>query len=242
MTTTHPAGRRRAGTAADLPPDVAGELALFASEQTTDRNTIRLAYGVAVVLHLVLFAVSLPTSQAEVQPPEPVRVYALEPVRFKEPEILPATPPPTEVRRSIPVPDPDPDGPEMPPQNLEIHTSLPLPDGDLFCCELPDPPPVEEDSGPVEVGNGVLPPEKVFAPFPQYTEAARRARIQGVVVLRTTIDVEGNVVDAEVIKPLAMGLDQAALEAVRQWKFRPATRSSRPVPVYFNLTVTFQLQ
>jgi protein TonB len=92
------------------------------------------------------------------------------------------------------------------------------------------------------VGGDVTRPEKLSGPTPQYTEIARRARIQGVVIVEAIIDKKGQVTDVRVIRPLPMGLDQAAADAVRQWRFRPATLNGKPVDVFYSLTVNFQLQ
>lgn len=94
---------------------------------------------------------------------------------------------------------------------------------------------------PVRVGGNVKPPVAVTRVEPLYTEAARRARIQGLVIIEAVIDRQGNVTEARVLKPLPLGLDTAALEAVKRWKFRPGTLNGQPVPVYYNLTVNFQL-
>ena len=56
------------------------------------------------------------------------------------------------------------------------------------------------------------------------------------------IDRQGNVTEARILKPLPLGLDQAALNAVRQWKFKPGTLNGQPVPVYYNLTVNFRIE
>lgn len=77
---------------------------------------------------------------------------------------------------------------------------------------------------------------------PLYTEVARKARITGSVTLETTIDANGDVRDVRVLKSLPFGLDQSAIDAVRQWKFRPATRNGRPVSVLFKLTVNFHFK
>ena len=77
---------------------------------------------------------------------------------------------------------------------------------------------------------------------PQYTELARKARIEGIVIIEAIIDPSGNVTDARVLKPLPLGLDQAALDAVKRWKFKPGTLNGQPVPVIYNLTVNFRLQ
>lgn len=95
---------------------------------------------------------------------------------------------------------------------------------------------------PVRVGGDVKPPVAITKVEPDYTELARKARVQGIVILEAIIDTNGNVTDVRVLKPLPMGLDQAAMDAVRKWKFRPGTLGGRPVPVIFNLTVNFRLQ
>ena len=105
----------------------------------------------------------------------------------------------------------------------------------------PPAAPVEEDEEVLRVGGAVTRPEKISAPPPVYTETARRARLQGVVVLEVVIDRNGKVKEAHVLKGMAMGLDRAALEAVQKWKFKPATLEHRPVAVYYTLTVPFNL-
>lgn len=97
---------------------------------------------------------------------------------------------------------------------------------------------------PIPVGGAVLKPEIIPGTRipPRYTEAARRTRLTGTVILEAIIDAQGNVTAVRVVKPLPMGLDREAVEAVQRWKFRPATLHGKPVAVYFNLTVTFQVQ
>jgi len=72
--------------------------------------------------------------------------------------------------------------------------------------------------------------------------SARKARVTGVVIVEAIIDERGNVVNARVLKGLPMGLDKAALDAVERWKFKPATLQSKPVKVYYTLTVNFTMQ
>jgi protein TonB len=94
---------------------------------------------------------------------------------------------------------------------------------------------------PVHVGGNVLPPRIVTRVDPQYTETARRAKIQGIVIIEAVIDRNGNVTEARILKPLGFGLDQQALTAIRAWKFKPGTLNGQVVPVYYNLTVHFQI-
>ncbi len=75
---------------------------------------------------------------------------------------------------------------------------------------------------------------------PVFTETARKARVTGIVIVETVIDKKGIVRDVKILKPLPFGLDQAAAEAVRQWRFRPATRYGRPVDVIFEVTIPFR--
>ncbi len=102
------------------------------------------------------------------------------------------------------------------------------------------PPP--EPDGPIHIVGDATDPVKVHEVKPQYTEIARKARIEGVVILQATIDRNGDVTDVKVLKGLGLGLSEAAAAAVRQTKFRPATLNGKPVGVYYNLTVNFQLQ
>lgn len=77
---------------------------------------------------------------------------------------------------------------------------------------------------------------------PRYPEDYRRAGVAGIVILEAAISDTGNVENVGVIKSVAPGLDMAAAAAVREWKFRPATRNGKPVPVLFNLTINFKLK
>jgi TonB family protein len=95
---------------------------------------------------------------------------------------------------------------------------------------------------PYRVGGEVTRPEKVSGDPPQYTEIARRARISGVVIIEAVIDEQGNVTSPRVLKGLPMGLDRQAVEAIETWKFKPATLHGRAVPVYYILTVNFQVE
>jgi protein TonB len=95
---------------------------------------------------------------------------------------------------------------------------------------------------PVRVGGNVKAPVIITRVEPQYTEIARKARIQGIVIVEAVIDRQGNVTEARILKPLPMGLDQEALRAIRLWKFKPGTLNGQPVPVYYNLTVNFRLE
>lgn len=92
------------------------------------------------------------------------------------------------------------------------------------------------------VGDDITPPQVLDRPSPQYTAQARAERIQGVVILQLEIDRQGQVRKASVLKGLPAGLSEAAMEAVRQWRFQPARDADgNPVAVYYNITVNFRL-
>jgi TonB family protein len=93
---------------------------------------------------------------------------------------------------------------------------------------------------PLRVGGDVTAPVIISRVEPRYPPEAAKARIAGIVIIEAIIDEEGRVTDAQVLKPLPFGLDQAALDAVKQWRFRPGTLHGEPVPVIFSVTVNFQ--
>lgn len=86
----------------------------------------------------------------------------------------------------------------------------------------------------------VTPPEKYLHVSPVYPPDAQRSRISGLIVMEATIDPKGNVVDLVVVRGVRE-LDDAAMKAVSQWKYRPATRDGKPIPVIMTVTVTFSV-
>jgi protein TonB len=95
---------------------------------------------------------------------------------------------------------------------------------------------------PMRIGGEVREPVEVTRVQPIYPEAARRAHIQGIVILEAVITKEGNVESVRVLLGLNPLLDTAAMRAVSQWKYRAATFNGRPVPVYLTVKLTFRLQ
>ncbi|MGE3273692.1 MAG: energy transducer TonB [Vicinamibacterales bacterium] len=107
----------------------------------------------------------------------------------------------------------------------------------------PAPPPAAPParSAPVRVGGAIQPPTKIRDVSPIYPAIAQAARVQGLVILEATIAADGRVSDARVLRSVPL-LDQAALDAVRQWRFTPTRLNGEPVPVVMTVTVNFQLQ
>lgn len=96
--------------------------------------------------------------------------------------------------------------------------------------------------GPYVVGNGVSEPEVLYKPLPPYTEEARKARTEGVLVLSAIIRANGSVDGFKVVKGLGYGLDESAINTIAtKWKFKPGTLKGRPVDVQANIEVTFRL-
>jgi periplasmic protein TonB len=95
--------------------------------------------------------------------------------------------------------------------------------------------------GVFRVGGGVSAPQLVARIEPEYSEQARKAKYQGVVVLSIIVQKDGSVRDIKVVQPLGLGLDEKAVEAVKQWRFRPGMKSGTPVDVMATVEVTFRL-
>jgi TonB family protein len=95
--------------------------------------------------------------------------------------------------------------------------------------------------GAFRVGGGVSPPVPIYKVEPEFTEAARKAKYQGTVLVQIVVGADGRVQDPRVVKAVGLGLDEKALEAVKQWKFKPGMKDGRPVPVYAQIEVTFRL-
>ena len=106
--------------------------------------------------------------------------------------------------------------------------------------EAPPPPP-PPPAAPVRVGGNIKPPTKTKDIRPVYPPIAQSARVQGVVIIEATIGPGGKVQDARVLRSIPL-LDQAALDAVRQWEYTPTLLNGVPVPVIMTVTVNFTLQ
>jgi protein TonB len=164
-------------------------------------------------------------------------------VRFKPPEPPPEEPPQPPVTR-VPMPAENPN--ELEP--IREVDDLPAPPDDYdwgdYVIEVPQAPPEPdpEPVGPIPVGGDVARPQGIYTPRPEYTEIARKTRTQGRVTLQVILDKEGRVGDLKVLAALPMGLTERAVEAVRTWRYEPATLDGRPVEVYMTITITFTLQ
>ena len=90
-------------------------------------------------------------------------------------------------------------------------------------------------------GLKITQPVPVYRPDPDYSEQARKAKYQGTVILAIVVDENGNPTHIRVVKPLGMGLDEKAIEAVEKWRFRPGMKDGQPVRVVAQIEINFRL-
>src|SRR5579863_2575044 len=95
--------------------------------------------------------------------------------------------------------------------------------------------------GAYRPGGGVTNPVPIDRPEPQYSEEARKAKWQGAVLLSLVVDEHGKPIQIKVIRPLGLGLDEKAIEAVSKWTFKPGMKDGKAVPVQAQIEVTFRL-
>ena len=84
-------------------------------------------------------------------------------------------------------------------------------------------------------------PQLVSKVEPEYSEEARKAKYSGTVLLSIIVDEHGLPRDIRVIRPVGLGLDEKAVDAVSHWRFRPGIKGGRPVAVQANIEVSFRL-
>jgi TonB family protein len=87
---------------------------------------------------------------------------------------------------------------------------------------------------------GVTAPRLTYDPDPEYTDAARKAKTEGTVVLGLVVSAAGLPEYINVVRSLDSGLDKAAVDAVKQWKFEPAMKGDKPVAIHINVEVNFK--
>ena len=115
--------------------------------------------------------------------------------------------------------------------------------GDHGCCggignQRAGAPGIDGNSGG---DHKITAPQLIYKVEPEFSEAARKAKYQGVVVLAIEVDTNGRARKLRVIEPLGLGLDEKAIEAVLQWRFRPGSRDGKPVVTTATVEVSFRL-
>jgi TonB family protein len=88
---------------------------------------------------------------------------------------------------------------------------------------------------------GVSSPVITYSPTAEFSDEARRHKYEGVCIVSIIVDAHGNPIHLRVTRALGMGLDEKALEAVRNYRFKPAMKNGRPVASYVNVEINFHL-
>jgi periplasmic protein TonB len=87
-----------------------------------------------------------------------------------------------------------------------------------------------------------IPPRPVYTPDPEYTSSARHDKIEGTVTINLKLDADGIPHEMKIARSLRPDLDQKALEAVTKWRFSPAKKDGKPIPVFLSVEVGFKLR
>jgi protein TonB len=214
----------------------------------------------SIIAHVAIFAavIIIPLMAADVLPTPPTMmafVGAPPPTPPPPPPPPAAAPPPTV--KPVPVANPNAAPVEAPKEIVPEAPSVPstagvpggveggVPGGAIggVVGGIPDapPPPPPPPAAPVRVGGNIKTPSKTRDVKPVYPPIAQSARVSGVVIIEATIGADGRVKDAKVLRSIPL-LDQAALDAVKQWQFTPTLLNGVPVPVIMTVTVNFTLQ
>jgi protein TonB len=225
----------------------------------------------SLVVHaaLVAAAIVLPLLTYDALPlavDRAARAFFAEPLELAPPP-PPPPPPPSGVRRAVPrVAPPPPVESARFVAPVEIPDVVPLPEQGLdlgFGVEggvpggveggvpggvvggivggLPPPPPPPPPRKVVRVGGRIAPPEILRRVAPVYPDLARHARVEGAVVLEARVDTRGRVTEVKVLRGQPL-LDEPAVTAVRQWRYRPLLLNGEPTEFILTVNVAFELR
>jgi periplasmic protein TonB len=217
-------------------------------KEEDDPKPRQIAFLVAILIHILLITMTFPKfSKPQLSEKKKEVVYV---ARWVPP------PPPKVERpkqviqedlkaRKVPVPDPTPDEPEPIREPEPEPEPVPIPPDVDIVIGAPEPPPMDE--GPVRAGfGGVTYPVLIESTkvLPIYPELARKAKVTGNVILEAIIRKDGTVGGIKVLRsPGAnLGFEEAAIDAVAQWRYKPGVQNGRPVDVYFTIVVDFVLK
>lgn len=193
----------------------------------SDRPTIR-----RVIMRLVAFLVALGVD-AGVVGLAVARQLMVEPV--PEPRFVSLGPPCGHGARSRSVEPPWPDIHKLARSPVARPPAPPPP----LPTRPPQPPGFVGDQ-PIRLSHGVEAATRIKAPAPELPPLARKAGLQGIVILEVIIDQNGTVTDSRVLRDIGLGCGEAARAAVLTWKFRPARLDGRPISIYQIVTVRFE--
>ena len=165
----------------------------------------------------------------------------------------PPTPPPVKVPptttpvvvanpNAAPVEQPREVRPEPPPGSFKpTDGPVVIPDNPVLRVVMAAPPPPPAPKDPIRPGGYIKEPVKIYDKKPIYPQIAMTAKVQGIVIIEAILGLDGRVESARVLRSQPL-LDQAALDAVKQWRYTPTLLNGSPVPIVITVTVNFTLQ
>ena len=239
-----------------MPGDLFGSVAVRPPSVQSRRSPIFVvSLGVHVVVLLIVVLGSAVAPGVLPSPREALAFY--EPVRMdiKLPPPPPAPRPPTAAPPNAPSVSPNaapvvaptdiaPESPFEPlvssPSEVVVGVSDDIGSGVVAGYNFAPPPVAPTTEQPRRLSSGITAPVKTANVAPKYPEAARIAKVNGVVIIEAVIDASGVVTSARVLRGHPM-LDQAAVDAVSQWRFTPARLNNEVIPVVITVTVNFEL-
>jgi protein TonB len=211
-----------------------------------DKRPGQIAFLIAILGHAFILWVTFPEfNMSSPVPSEDKVVY----VQTWRPPPPPKKEPPKPLEqkklktKKIPIPDPTPDEPEPIIEPDPEPEPEPLPPDMIALIGTPGPPPIG-NTGPLIAGvQGVSNPVLLDKIQPIYPELARKAGIQGKVFLQAIVTEDGSVQNVSVLSCNApdLGFEDAAIEAVKKWRYKPAEQKGQPVDVFFNVAVEFTI-
>ncbi len=207
-----------------------------------DRKFFWISIGLAILAHAVVLVIHFPDFKQTIVPEKKntiiVKKYTPPPPQVEKRQIVEK-----KITKKVPLPDPTPDEPEPIREPEPEILPDPIPDDmDVLLGEPELPPP----SGPLLPGvGGVTNPVKLeeFYVQPNYPELARQARLEGTVILQVVIQKDGSVSEPQILRvdKSSLGFEQAAIDAVTKWRYKPAEQNGKPVAVYLTVNVQFSL-
>ena len=234
------AGEDRLASEVILPGD---ELMRLSVAERGEAERFKKAAIATILAHFVLFVLVIPVSSRAILPLTPARATVIK--RYRPPDPQQPDKPVRRGRvRAVPIPDPTPGGPEPIVVDNESLRMEFAPVNTDWVTYLPEDAPLPDDlSGAFEMGTvGLSPPEVLHQVQPKYDRSSARRGVQGAVDIEVVIDESGAIGFARIINGLSdEELDRLALEAVRQWRFRPATMGNDAVAVRAVVTINFRI-
>jgi protein TonB len=229
------------------------------AHHTQQAKTWPLSVGLHILIAALIIIVPILESGMLPEPASAVKAFFVEPMAAPAPPPPPPPPAPAAPKSPRVQPKPIPENnafvaPVEVPQEIRPEDSLDLgieggvtggveggvPGGVVggVVGGLPEAPPPPQQA--IRVGGQIKEPKKLKNVNPEYPDIAKQARVQGVVILECTISPQGKVTDVKVLRGIPL-LDQAAIDAVKQWVYTPTLLNGVPVPVIMTVTVNFKL-